>query len=294
MWQHLLKAWLGGLAREKVREKVVEAAQQRFTEAQQAAAAPCGAAPAVCDAGVVFALGAESGGLEDLLQGSATTRGEGFVVRCGRLHQREVAIVLSGTGRSKAAHAAEALISGHRPRLVISAGFAGGLTAELRRNDLVLGECVKHVGGAELPLDAARIPAPLRAWPRVFSGRLLTADRVVRTPAEKKALGQEHQALAVEMETIAVAEVCRERNVPLAAVRVIIDAADDTLPPDVERLLRQKTTAARLGAALGVMLNRPGSVKDLYGLKENSLACSDRLAKFLAELVRMSDVGCRM
>jgi hypothetical protein len=66
---------------------------------------------------------------------------------------------------------------------------------------------------------------------------------------------------------------------------VVSDAVDDQLPREVERLSRQKTRAAQLGAALGAFLDRPGALKDMYRLKENALAASDRLAKFLAALI---------
>jgi adenosylhomocysteine nucleosidase len=61
------------------------------------------------------------------------------------------------------------------------------------------------------------------------------------------------------------------------------------LPADIERLLRQKTEAARLGAALGAIWRRPGSIKDLWALKENSLICSTQLAKFIAKVIESYD-----
>ena len=86
------------------------------------------------------------------------------------------------------------------------------------------------------------------------------------------------------METFAVAEVCRRRNVPFFAVRIIHDPADETLPPDIEKLLNQKTEAARLGAAIGALWKRPSSIKDMWALKENSLVAAKKLAEFIAEL----------
>ena len=86
--------------------------------------------------------------------------------------------------------------------------------------------------------------------PGVHCGPLLTADRVVRLPGEKRSLFSRYGALAVDMETYAVAEVCQRRQVAFSSIRVINDTADETLPGDVEHLLRQKTGAARLGAAL--------------------------------------------
>ena len=88
------------------------------------------------------------------------------------------------------------------------------------------------------------------------------------------------------METFAVAEVCLRRNVPLIAARIIIDAAGDQLPDDLERLARQQTPVRKLGAVFGTVMNRPGSVKDMLQLKENALLASDRLAGFLQSIIR--------
>ena len=66
--------------------------------------------------------------------------------------------------------------------------------------------------------------------------------------------------MAVDMESFAVAEVCRRRNVPFSPIRAINDTADEMLPPDVERLLAQKTGASQSGAAWGDR-RRPASAK---------------------------------
>ena len=86
--------------------------------------------PDPCHFGVVFALGIEAGGTEDLLHGAVTLRGQGFVVRQGELRDRRIVLVQSGPGRTRAASAAQALLDGHHPEVVISAGFAGGLDPE--------------------------------------------------------------------------------------------------------------------------------------------------------------------
>ncbi len=114
----------------------------------------------------------------------------------------------------------------------------------------------------------------------------MTADRVIRLPDEKQALGQQHDAMAVDMETFAVAEVCQRREVRFLAVRVINDTVDEELPVDVEHLLEQKTMPGKLGAATGAIWRRPSSLKDMYQLRENALVASERLAKFLDGMVK--------
>ncbi|MGA2060685.1 MAG: hypothetical protein ABSG67_09415 [Thermoguttaceae bacterium] len=270
-----------------------------------------------CHFGVIFALGIESGSFEDLLSGAIRIRGSGFFIKEGGLKGRRVVVIRSGAGRENAARAAEVLIDGHRPQIIISAGFAGGLDPSLKRHDILLADSVIDSKGGQIilrqalpspdianqvqsssvgpsssegrplrwPLALSSIDPSESIWPGLRFGKLLTVDHVVRDSAEKQALHQHHQALVVDMETFAVAEVCRDCGVPLCAVRIIHDAAGDELPPDVERLLRQKSEPARLGAALAAIWRRPGSVKDLWTLKENSLDSSAQLAKFLQCLV---------
>ena len=286
VFRHLLGNWLRNAAKQTVREKVVEAARKEIqTNVQQAPAANGTDEPEPCRVGIVYALGIEAGGLADLLDGVVTTRGRGLVVRRGDLKGRRVALIIAGAGRENATRATEALISGHEPQWVLSAGFAGGLQPELKRHDILMVDRLVDTAGNHLTLDLKVDPASLAAMPGVHVGRLLTADRVIRLPEEKQSLGRRYDAMAVDMESVAVAEVCRRREVRFLAVRVINDAVDDELPHDVEHLLAQQTRVARLGATAGAIWRRPSSLKDMFRLKENAYTASDRLAKFLAGMI---------
>ena len=158
----VVRNWLGNLARQKVRQTVVEAAREKLAEAAEA---PETEEPdseeRPCDVGVVFALGIEAGGLEDLLEGAIHIRAYGFAVRQGGLRGRHVVVVQSGAGAAAAAHATEALLSGHHPQWVISAGFAGGLSPELKRHDLVMADGLVAADGRRLSIDLKVDPAAL-------------------------------------------------------------------------------------------------------------------------------------
>jgi adenosylhomocysteine nucleosidase len=243
-----------------------------------------------CDCGIVLALAIEAGGLVDLLEEATVTRGDGLTVRQGRLDGRRVVLVESGVGRENAARATHALVDAHRPLRIVSAGFAGGLDPALRPGDLVVADSLVDLAGALHTFHT------LQTLPTLHSssfrvGRLLTVDRVVREPGEKQELGRKHEALAADMESLAVAEVCRQRDVPFLAVRAISDTADEELPRDVERLLAQTSGPARWGAAVRSIWRRPSSLKDLLRLRQRALETSDRLAKFLAEVIRQAAIG---
>jgi adenosylhomocysteine nucleosidase len=169
--------------------------------------------------------------------------------------------------------------------LVVSAGFCGGLDPRLRRHDLVMAERIVDLEGRELDVPKSLDLSALRLPGRPHVGRIVSADALVRRPADKRALGQRCGALAVDLESHAVAEVCRQAGIPCLVLRVVSDAVDDELPVEVAGLARQKTTAARFGAAFASVWNRPGSLKDMVRLKENALVASDRLAAFVAEAV---------
>ena len=286
LFRSLLGNWLRNAARQKIREQVVQTAREKLSEAAEGPHAEESADhDQRCDVGVVFALGVEAGGLEDLLEHVVRIRGDGFVVRRGLLKGRKVIVIQSGPGRAAAARATRTLLSGHQPQWIISAGFAGGLSPQVKRHDLLMADSLADITGHRLTIDLKIDPAALAQTPGVHVGRLLTVDRIIRLPQEKRTLGQEHQALAVDMESFAVAQACREAEVRLLAIRIISDAVDDQLAADVQRLLEQGTPAAKLGAVIGTVWNRPSSVKDMFKLRENALLASDRLAKFLTSTI---------
>ncbi len=281
MWRLLLNQWIQQQVRDKVQQTVAEAAQGLSQPSSDAPAEP----PPPADVGLVFALGIEAGGLVDRLDGVLTTKAPQVTFRLGGCRGRHIVLAEGGAGRTSAAHATELLITGHQPAWVISAGFAGALDDSVRQHDLLLVNQVAAADRETLSIDLRMSPEELVRNPTWKLGKLVTVDQVIRTPAEKRSLGKQHAALAVDMETYAVAEVCRRHKTRFLAVRVISDGVDDVLPDEIERLTRQRTMAGQLGAAAAAIWNRPGSVKQMWQLKETAIVASDRLAKFLIGMI---------
>ena len=111
-------------------------------------------------------------------------------------------------------------------------------------------------------------------------GRLLTVDQVVLRAAEKGELHRSYQADLVDMETSAVAAVCREKLVRFLSIRVISDDAHGDLPREVASIMNP-SGSYRVGATLRSIWQRPSSVKDFWRLYEHSIEAADRLAKFI-------------
>src|SRR5262249_16940630 len=116
---------------------------------------------------------------------------------------------------------------------------------------------------------------------RHATGTLLTVDQVVLKAAEKADLLAAYHADLVDMESAAVAGVCSERLIRFLAIRVISDDAKVDLPREVASVLA-RGGSYRVGAALRAVWQRPSSIKDFWGLYENAIEASGRLAAFVS------------
>lgn len=213
----------------------------------------------------------------------------------GHLHGQDVVAVLSGIGKVAAATTATLLIQHFDVTRIVFTGVAGGLGSGVKVGDVVLARSLlQHDMDAsplfprhEVPLygrsrfeaDAAladalelacermlhSLPHTLGATtvdafglqtPRLHQGLLISGDRFVATTAESLALQRElPDALAVEMEGAAFAQVCHDFGVPLAVVRTISDRADDAAHVDFPKFLRE--VASRYsGAIIEALFNR--------------------------------------
>lgn len=243
------------------------------------------------DVGLVFALGAEQAGLVDHLRGMQIFDTAAGPVRRGMLpaadgEVRTVASIVSGPGRVAAAAACEALLVGHRPRWVISAGFAGGLVDDLPRLTIVAAD---SFAGASDESDefVRRSLAQLGEGRRYIErvGPFVTVARIAAKSADKQSLHAETRAIVCEMESSAVIEVCRARDVPATAIRVVFDTVDEDLPTEVARIFDQRSTPGKIGAVLGSLWRRPSTAKDLWNLHERSVDAAAALGNALIGII---------
>jgi hopanoid-associated phosphorylase len=120
---------------------------------------------------------------------------------------------------------------------LISFGIAGGLDPDLAPGDLVLADQVESPNGdaiaTDLGLHAKWATAAAAAGLRYVGGGLLDSAQVVTSIAEKLILYEASGAVAVDMESYAVAGVAAEASVPFVAVRAIADPAGRPLPHSV-------------------------------------------------------------
>ncbi len=172
--------------------------------------------------GVVAALEAEARTL-----GPAVWRRDGLAsLADGSL------LAVSGMGGTLAAIAAGNLV-GAGASALMSFGLAGGLDPTLSAGTVVLpSEVISRGGGRFLTSTSWReqLCAAIEKQRPVAAGPLLTSLAAIGAVADKAAAFRETGAIAVDMESLSVAEVAAAHGLPFVAVRVIVDTAVDALP----------------------------------------------------------------
>jgi adenosylhomocysteine nucleosidase len=192
------------------------------------------------------------------------------LLRVGLIGGRPVALAEVLPGPVNGALGAQALIVRYEVGSLIGFGSAGALAAGLSPGDLIVSQrAVAHDAGiflgrrfepagvmgrdrqgrsghrrafvadpdlVALALDAARTLDTSPLAPKVQAGTIVTGNQVIFSTARKRWLYQTFDALAVEMETAAVAQVAVAYRLPWVAVRAISDNADDDLRLEYDRL----------------------------------------------------------
>ncbi len=129
-----------------------------------------------------------------------------------------------------------------------------------------------------------RKPGATGLQPRVYTGPILTCDAPLVTPAEKRRRFGASQALAVDMENEPTHRWATGRNLPWLGLRVISDAADETLDPQLLRLIdpRGQVRWMRLARAL---VTRPQRLGTLLRLARNSRLAATNLANAIGVIL---------
>jgi adenosylhomocysteine nucleosidase len=118
-------------------------------------------------------------------------------------------------------------------------------------------------------------------------GRVLTCDQVVLDPELRAQLGQSFDALAVEMEGAAAAQVCEGEAVPYIAVRSISDELAHDLV-GLEKLLpsRGQSRASLWGKRFLHTVTHPSTVKKARELSGGMDSALSSLSAFLPALLQ--------
>lgn len=220
---------------------------------------------------IVSAMREELSAVLDSIENSERQQVAGREFWLGRLHGHDVVAVQARIGKVAAATTAAVLVERYQVGAILFTGVAGGLSPGVRRGDVVVAsEFLQHdmdasplfprfeaplYGQARFATDVAwseRLAGAVkRALPQamVHRGLVVSGDRFVASAEESLALQEAlPDALAVEMEGAAFAQVCHDYQLPYAAVRTVSDRADDAAHGDFQQFIEE--TASRYSAVI--------------------------------------------
>ncbi len=205
---------------------------------------------------------------------------------------KEFAVVGHGIGHRLATDTARRafdLIPG--AELVIGTGVVGALSSGLKPGDLVLSDRVLMIHGegqvAE-QVDAVN-DAHLRAVGRSLAnagiaystGAILTSHRVLATGAEKRRAKESTGAIAVDMETAAIAAEAAVRGLPFIAIRAVLDEVDDEV---VGAAMADQDGNLRPLAATSFLLRNPATMLKLPRMIRNLSRATNAIADALTAI----------
>ena len=186
--------------------------------------------------GVIVAMDKEFAQLQTLASDKKeqTVAGRTFVV--GRIGENEIVMQKCGIGKVNAAIGAAELLHNYRLNAIINTGVAGG-TGATNVLDIAVASAVAYhdvwcgpgtvpdqASGCPLMLPCAFDPACLPMIEGAKFGPIISGDIFVSRPEEvSHILSVDPDALAVDMESAAIAQVCYLKNVPFICMRVISD-----------------------------------------------------------------------
>ncbi len=147
---------------------------------------------------------------------------------------QDVFLCLSGIGHESALFAAKKLAT-LKVDALISWGVAGAIDKSLNSGDIILAGSIINEG-KRYPISEDwlnRISNHLQSASMISIGDIASSNEICASTADKRRLLQKTGALAVDMESAAIAKTATENNLDLLVIRTISDNADMAIPEAV-------------------------------------------------------------
>ena len=184
--------------------------------------------------GVLSAMTKEHKQLTSLLADARTECDGNYEFAIGQLGQNTLILMQCGMGKVNAAVGTTVLIRRYHPDCVISTGCAGGIDASLKVMDVVVSTATVYhdvsIPGYEHG-QMQGLPARFRSEQELVDvakmahpGLICTGDQFISDRAQLDRIkAQFPEALAVDMESAAIAQTCFLHAVPFVSFRILSD-----------------------------------------------------------------------
>jgi adenosylhomocysteine nucleosidase len=199
-------------------------------------------------------------------------------------------LTLAGAGPENAARAAYQLITQEGATRLISWGCAAALVDYLAPGDLILAESLIAENQEILSCDADWLSHTKKNLKNfsLFQESLAESQYIVSTAQAKQQLHDATQAIAVDMESAAIARIAKQHKCPFLLIRSIADPSDMNLPQAIHHAMNPEGRV-EIRKLLTFILKKPTEIPGLihlglcFGSAKKTLTA---IARHLDKIVR--------
>ena len=159
---------------------------------------------------------------------------------------------------------------------LISFGVCGGLSPYVKAGDLILADSV-IMDGETIELKSAWHKAALKGSNMAAkSGAILSVATAISTPEAKHAAYEDSHAVAVDVESFAVAKAAKDNGLPCLIIRSVLDGAKQSLPEAALSGVDENGNT-QIWPVIKSLLKRPQDLPALLNLARDSGRAQDTL-----------------
>ena len=241
------------------------------------------------------ALREEITGIQRQMTITEVTAGRGCTLYVGKYQNRDALLVQTGLGKQRIETATRFILKHFRVNAIISLGFAGALTSELRAGDIIICSTLYYCNGRihqgleseSLSSDANLLELTTRtlesSGTRFCCGSSVTVPQMLSNPESREKLYRISRAHIADMESYWVARIASEEQVPFVAIRAVSDTSQESLPP-FDQILADDGSWLR-GKAFSYFILHPQDLLKLPGLYSSSRTARKNLTQCVAQVV---------
>lgn len=191
--------------------------------------------------GIIIAMDKEFQRIREILTDTCELTEHGKQFTTGKIGHHNIIMMTSGIGKVNAAIGTVEMVNLFHPEIIISSGVAGGASTELNVQEVVVSTqtcyhdvyCGSEMQKGQIMGMPARFESSRKLQERALkldcgtkinSGLIVTGDWFVDSKEKMRGILNDFpEAMAVDMESAAIAQVCWQYAVPFISFRIISD-----------------------------------------------------------------------
>ena len=194
--------------------------------------------------GIICAMEIELQKIRSSMQNIKTEKISSVNFNIGKLYGKDCVVAVSGVGKVNAAACAQSMILKYNPEFIINVGVAGGLLEEMQVFDIVISKnavqsdvdtsALGDPKGFISTIEIINLPCSEKLANLILNkkqddestihfGTIASSDKFIVDKIELQKIKKDFGAIACDMETASIAQVCFLNSIEFLGVRIISD-----------------------------------------------------------------------